>query len=72
MVGGRDEQALTYVKKALELEPNDANSLSLYGVILQHLNKKEIDPELIHKKAIALDPTNYICYQKYGTTLFFA
>ena len=54
------------------MEPNDPNCLSLYGVILQHLGKTEIDPELIHKKAIALDPTNYICSQNYGTTLFFA
>ena len=45
MTGKDDEKALSTIEKALSMDKDNAECLSLYGVILQHLNKKDPNPE---------------------------
>ncbi len=50
-------EAKPFLKKAIEISPNDVNALSAYGFTLNQL--KEVDESIVYtKKAIQLDPTN--------------
>ena len=64
------DKAERYYKKALELDPNDANTNSNYGSFLYESRKDYDKAELYYKKALELEPDTGAFHNNYGLFLY--
>ena len=65
---GRNDEAEVQYKKALELDPNNVNAHSNYGLLLKQTGHKQ-DAEEQYKMALALDPNDVNAHFAYGNLL---
>jgi Flp pilus assembly protein TadD len=64
------DQAEAYYKKALELEPDNANINNNYALFLKDIHKNDDQAEKHYKKALELKPDNAEINSNYAQFLF--
>ena len=67
---GRYEEAIVYFDKALEIDPNDADSWGSKGSALQQLHRHE-ESLMCFDKAIQINPLDADSWHKKGMALWF-
>jgi tetratricopeptide (TPR) repeat protein len=68
-LNNQPEQAIKFMKKALELDHENSESWYIYAELLTKLNRKE-EADSAFKKVIELDPVNIDAWIDYSNFLF--